>query len=892
MPTSRMLTTVGNSSPAPRVLASSASAPRLLSVVIASAALLFLLLAVPSAYGRKNGEEVSGGTVADTTKCVTAVRINGAGTPAGNSILSGGPGPRIDGVLDEPFWKNVPRSGNFTQYQPDEGKPASESTFVKVAYDDEAIYVGLEMYDSEPDKIVDRLTRRDRMLEADIVHVMVDSHHDHLTAYCFSLYSSGTQRDAYYYNDTNSDETWDAVWQSATKKTAWGWTAEMRIPFSCLRFSADDMRDPAAGTAVAWAGATGADGPVDPPERGTPSSVAQANGHKWGIYFSRNIARKGELDRWNHIPDSAGGFVSKFGHVAGIYNIKAPKRLEILPYAVSYGQTELAGPGNPDGRDYMHNAGFDAKYGLTSDITLNATINPDFGQVEADETVLNLSTFETWYPEKRPFFVEGNEIFATNFSLFYSRRIGRPPSLSPVDLGYYEERPAATTILGAAKVSGKTGGGTSIGIMEAVTQREKATYVSADGFRKKAVIEPEANYLVARVRQDILRNSTVGILATAVNQKDTNPDYTGGADWDLRFHDGDYQVNGQAVASRNWREKNGWGSFLGVQKSGGQNFRGSLSGQYLSRDLDLNRVGYLQRDNYQEYWGWLQYRTNKKWWIIRKTWNNLNLGYADNTDGVALTRGGNFNNNIQLANMWEIGGGVWLDYAVQYSDWETRGGPPSPIPFGQSWWFNLNTDPSKWLVLSSYLGGGDTSDGHFRECNLGITLQPRSNIEFAAEPGYRYNWAVSRWLANVPDAEGNRRDIFGEQKLHQLDLTMRGTVTFTRDLTLQVYAQPFFAAVHYSNFKKLVPPRSYEYVDSSVYDAATQRPDFNWASFNSNVIMRWEYRPGSALFLVWTQARETFENTGDFRFGRDWNGLYDTTPGNTFLVKVSYWWSM
>ncbi len=910
MPTARILTALSDSRLPRRVRVLPASASRLLFAALALAVLVFVLLAAPSAYARRTGDQSAGGSVADTAKCITAVRINGTGGPGGSGGLmgnpggpgrsavpdrSGIPGPRIDGVLDEPFWKDASRSGDFTQFQPDEGKPASESTFVRIAYDDEALYVGLEMYDSQPDKMVDRLTRRDRWLEADMVHVMIDSHHDHLTAYCFTLYSSGTQRDVYYSNDINSDDTWDAVWESATHKTPWGWTAEMRIPFSCLRFSADDMRDPAAGRMAAVTHAAGADGPVDPPEEG--AQVAQANGssgngHRWGIYVSRNIPRKGELDRWNHIPDSAGGFVSKFGHLAGIYNIRPPKRLEVLPYTVSYAETEPESPGNPDGRDYTHNAGFDVKYGVTSDITLNATINPDFGQVEADQTVLNLSTFETWYPEKRPFFLEGNEIFATNYSLFYSRRIGRPPSRWPGDASYYEERPAATTILGAAKVSGKTGGGTSIGIIEAVTQREQATYRDEYGVKKKAVIEPEANYLVARVKQDIMQNSSVGVMATAVTQKDFNPDYTGGVDWDLRFRGGDYQVNGQTVASRNWLEKSGWGGWLGAQKAGGKNFRGSLSAQYSSHDLDLNRIGYIQRDNYQEYWGWLQYRTTKKWWIVRKTWNNFNLGYADNADGVALTRGGNFNNNVQLANMWEVGGGTWLDYDVQYSDWETRGGPPAPIPVGQSWWFDLNTDPSKWLVLSSHLGGGDTGDGHFNDYSMGITLQPRSNIEFTAQPSYRSNWAVSRWLADVPDAEGNRRDIFGEQKLHRLDLTMRGTVTFTRDLTLQVYAQPFFAAVDYGNFKKLVPPRSFEYVDSSVYDEAERRPDFNWTSFNSNVILRWQYRPGSALFLVWTQTREAYRSIGDFKFNRDWNALYGAAPGNTFLVKVSYWWSI
>ena len=877
MPTARVLTTLPESPSAPRVLVLSASVPRVLLVALASAALLFLFLAAPCAYARRDGQEAPAGSVADTSNCVTAIRINGASGPGSSPDGPGAPGTtdptrspdhRVDGVLDEPFWKDAPRSGDFVQYQPDEGKPASESTFVRVAYDDEAIYVGMEMYDSEPGKIVDRLTRRDRWLEADMVHVMIDSHHDHLTAYCFTLYSSGTQRDAYYYNDTNSDDTWDAVWESGTQKTDWGWTAELRIPFHCLRFATDDLNGAAAG-------------------------IAQTNGHRWGIYVSRNIPRKGELDRWNHIPDSAGGFVSKFGHLTGIFNIKPPRRLEVLPYAVSYAETEPAGPGNPDGRDYTHNAGFDLKYGVTSDITLNATINPDFGQVEADQTILNLSTFETWYPEKRPFFVEGNSIFETYYSLFYSRRIGRSPSLWPGDADYYENRPSATTILGAAKVSGKTGGGTSIGVMEAVTQREEATYRDPYGVKRTAVIEPEANYFVGRVKQDIMQNSSVGVMATAVNQRDADAHYTGGVDWNLRFHDGDYQVSGQTVGSRAGKDKDGLGGMLLLEKSGGQNFRASLSADYRDRSLDLNRIGYLGRADSKNVWGWLQFRTTKKWWIVRRTWNNFNLGYNDNLDGVGLVRGGNFNNTIQLTNLWEVGGGSWVDYDRTHADTETRGGPPSPIPVGQNWWLYLSTDRSKWLGVFGQVGGGDTYDGHYNEYSMEVVLQPRSNIDLSVTPSYRNHWAVSRWLTYLTDAEGNRTDdIFGEQNLHRLDLTARGTVTFTRDLTLQVYAQPFFAAVDYGNFKRLVPPRSFEYVDSSVYDEDEQRPDFNWTSFNSNVVLRWEYGPGSALYLVWAQTREAFRSVGYFDFGRDWNGLYDTEPGNTFLAKVSYWWSI
>ena len=798
--------------------------------------LFFLLLSYFDALARNTDE--------DTVKSITAVRAN--------------PSAKIDGILDEDFWQKAPRSGDFIQFQPDEGEPASESTFVRVAYDDEALYVGMEMYDSEPDKIISRLTRRDRWVETDLVNVIIDSHHDHQTAYAFTVYVSGTQRDGYYYNDNWNDHNWDAVWESATRITDWGWTAEIKIPFHCLRFACEEN-------------------PV------------------WGFYCSRSISRKNELDRWIYIPESASGFVSHFGHLKGLKNLTPSRRLEILSYVVSYEQTEAKSQGNPDGRDFFGNFGFNLKYGITSNITLDATVNPDFGQVEQDETILNLSTFETWYPEKRPFFLEGFKIFETPFDLFYSRRIGKSPSGWPDNVDYYINRPSATTILFAGKVSGKTKGGTSIGILEAVTQKEKAEFMHDDGYSTKEVIEPEANYFITRVMQDVLKNSTVGIMATAVNQKSFHPAYTGGADWNLRFHDGDYQCRGQIMGSKTGLQEDGWGGMLSFGKEGGEHIRGSIGVEYLDRGLDLNHLGFLRRADYKEIWGWVQYKTTKQWWIVRKTWNNLNICLSDNLSGVKLTRGGNFNNSIELVNFWNLGGGIWTDFDNIYSDRETRGGTPAPIPIGTNWWLWLNTDSRKWWQVNPYFEMGDTWDGHFKAYSLWVNLQPKSNIEISGGPGYYRSEGVSRWLTYLEDVDGNRTDeIFGEQYMERFDMTVRATYTFTKNLTLQIYVQPFMAAVDYKNFKKLVPPDDFEYVDTSVYDENDEdnQPDFNWKSFNSNVVLRWEYRPGSTLFLVWTQSRETENGLGDFRFRRDWDNLFDTVPGNTFLIKVNYWWNL
>ena len=221
--------------------------------------------------------------------------------------------------------------------------------------------------------------------------------------------------------------------------------------------------------------------------------------------------------------------------------------------------------------------------------------------------------------------------------------------------------------------------------------------------------------------------------------------------------------------------------------------------------------------------------------------------------------------------------------------------PPAPIPIGQNWWVWFETNSRTWWQAGANVGGGQTWDGHYQSYEAWLHLRPRSNIELSLEPGYRTDRGVSRWVATLENDEDDETDddyIFGEQDMGRFDLTLRATITFSRDLTLQVYAQPFIAAVDYSNFKRLLPNEKYEYVDASVYDEAEEQPDFNLGSLNSNVVLRWEYRPGSTLFFVWTHAREMSGSDGRFDFSRDWDGIFATDYGNVFLVKLNYWWSL
>ncbi|HVP58790.1 MAG TPA: DUF5916 domain-containing protein [bacterium] len=802
----------------------------ILALAIATPAMIACMMpGAPPAAGQRSDDA--------SVKSIIAVRTNNH--------------PRIDGLLSDAAWQRAPLVGGFITYSPEDGKAPSESTAFQVAYDDQALYVAMRMYDSQPDKIASRITRRDREQEADEAYVVIDSYHDHQTAYRFMVYASGTQRDVYYYNDTSSDASWDAVWESATAITKDGWTAEFRIPFDCLRFASGEK-------------------PV------------------WGIAAGRYLSRKQEASRWPYIPESSGGFVSGLAHLQGLQNLRPPRQLELLPYGVSYRETKPEHPGGADQEDLVGNAGLDLRYGITPNITLTGTFNPDFGQVEADETVLNLSAFETFYPEKRPFFLEGSDIFGTRFNLFYSRRIGRAPSLRVPDAAYFTDMPTATTILGAAKVTGKTQGGTTIGILEAATQRERAKYADSQGASHQAVVEPEANYFVGRLKRDVLRNSYVGLMATAANQKTLNPAYTGGADWILRFHNGDFATYGQVLGSSTAPDQRGWGGFGRLAKEGGQNFRAYIETQYLDPKVDLNRIGFLTRNSLEEYTAWAQYRTTKKWWIVQRSWNGIYADRTEDLDGLMQNYGCDLESDIQLTNFWTADVGGWVDFGKTYFDWETRGGPPVPIPLGQSWRVGFITDQRKWWTLNPLAGGGDSWDGHFNSYDIEISLKPKSNVELSLEPSFRTERHISRWLKAIIDTSGNRQDIFGEQYNRRLQMTLRGTFTFSRDLTLQVYAQPFIAAVDYRRFKRLLPSETYEYVDKTVYDEAVERPDFNWKSFNSNVVLRWEYRPGSTLYLVWTQAREAHDTYGTLKLDRDLGGVFDAAAGNTFLVKANY----
>jgi len=758
--------------------------------------------------------------------------------------------PQIDGFLNEQVWQLAPAATDFLQRDPFEGQPATEATEIRVLYDDEALFFGCMMFDREPDKIVARLTRRDNEIESDVISVRIDSYHDHKTAYEFTILASGVKVDILQFNDAeDEDDSWDAVWDVKTQilpgddnssaPAIRGWSAEVKIPFNVLRY--------------------------------TPAPDGK---NIWGINFVRRLSRKNERTYWALVRKSQSGFISHFGHLILEGNLPKPRRFELLPYSV--GKTTILNKAlivpRASAQTYNLNAGFDLKYGLNSNLTLDLTVDPDFGQVEADPAVLNLTTFETFYPEKRPFFIEGTEIlrfttFGNNFGpgLFYSRRIGRAVAGS--------REPA--TILGAGKITGKTAGGLAIGILQAVTE--------------KKLREPAASYSLVRLKQDFLQNSTIGMIATAVARENRFPAFTGGVDWNLRFRESTYGIDGFWASSQTTQDARrrifGSAGRLRFGKDGGEHWLYSVGADFTGRHYNINDIGFFRRPNDYGLVYDFRFKEDQPGKIFR-AWSIRGDGHRRwNFDGAKLFNDYGLNIDWEWLNYWEMS--LRSRYAFPADDdRESRGLGLYRKPRNFSVGIEIDTDSRKPIIAE--IGQGYLYDvkGQRRWSTFfGAEVRPATWAEISFELDYGRTRDQEAWAAKLTDLSlsPNPISIFGFRDTNEYDVTLRSNLTFTRDLTLQIYGQAFVAKGHYDRFERLVTPTTlvpYNYSDS---------PDFNEKAFNLNVVWRWEYRPGSVLYLVWTQARTGKGENYFTRVRRDFRETFSLPAENVVLLKVSYW---
>jgi len=783
---------------------------------------------------------------------IPAITLAADGEPAGRTYAATviGKAPIIDGYLEPEIWQFVPPADSFVQYLPDPGKPSTESTEARLAYDDQAIYVAFTCYDSEPEKIIHRTCKRDSNGNSDLVEVDIDSYHDHRTGYTFIVNAAGIQEDDYRYNDGDADIDWNAVWQAEARLTDFGWTAEFKIPFSCLRFNKNDSEQ------------------------------------TWGINFIRVIRRKNETATWSPVSPEQQGYISNLGHLTGLKIHDGGGRLEILPYALSSVRIEPRRPGNPDGRAYAANSGLDLKYSFARrfNITIDAAFNPDFGQVEVDPAVLNLTTYETFYPEKRPFFIEGNKYFDTDFSLFYSRRIGRAPRRYPNDAAYIFDFPKTTTILGAVKAVGKSPEGWVFGAINAVTAEEKVRYVDGSGITRTAIVENLANYNVMRLKKEFDGGSSVGIMSTGAHQNGAIPVYSGGVDWTYAFKERSYTWELQAVGSRN--ENSGWGFNTNFMKNSGKHFRWSAGIEKESAKLDLNRLGYIRRGDYQGGWGWLQYRIIGNPSIFKELYNNWNCWYGFNGDGDRLNCGGNYNFWMLWGNNWSTGGGVELN-GSRYDDRETRGGPLYKLPPGWGLWGSLGSDYAKKIALSSWFSTGRHRRGRYFSNGNSLTLKPDDNVSVTIGPSYERTWNQYRWVGIQSDSAGSSH-VFARLRTEMVDFNLRTLITFDKKANVEVYSQLLLAAGAYNDFVGLIDPATFAQLPVPYQ----QDPDFRSHSFVINAVFSWEYSPGSMIYIVFTQGRSLYENQrGNLAPARDIDRLFEYDAENIFLIKLNYWLS-
>ena len=810
----------------------------------------------------------------------------------------------LDGKLNEEIWQQAPPVVDFLQRDPDEGRAPSQRTEARIAYDEGALYVAVRAFDNDPNRIVGILTRRDQRSPSDWIRIVVDSYFDRRSAYEFGVNPVGVKTDRYYFNDGQSDDSWDAVWEVEVEKDAEGWRAEFRIPFSQLRFN------------------NTSGGPV-------------------GFSIIREVGRLAETSTWPLLSRNANGFVSQFGELRGLKMSGAPKRFELMPYTVGKVDTRQVDDADPltSSPDPGGSVGLDLKYAVTPGLTLTATANPDFGQVEADPAVVNLDAFETFFPERRPFFVEGSGTFRFNMDcndgnctgLFYSRRIGRAPQGSPdVAEDEYSKQPDAATIIGAAKLTGRAAG-FSIGALSAVTAREDAEIAATDsvGYRSYTV-EPLTAYTVLRARREFQNQSSLGFMTTATNRQFdpatgflADGAYAGGLDYDLRLSP-KYSISGYLAGShiigntaaiQRLQENNVHtfqrpdADYLGVdegattlQGHGGSVSFGKIAGEstrfstflgYKSPGFDTNDLGFMRRADEKNQSNWFQWRNFRPGKYVRTRNFNINQYSGWNFGGDRLYSGGNVNSHWTFTNYYSIGGGYNLD-AAPFRDRVTRGGPgvlgnPSKTNF----WYYANTDNRK--PLSFYYNGShwaDTENSVRHDINPGVNWRATSSMTLNLGFRYNINHDDSQWVTNEERLDGATRYVFGRIDQKTVSFTTRFNYTMTPTLSLQVYAEPFVSAGAYSNYKELADGRAEKYQDRYTPYNYGGNADFNIRSFRTTNVLRWEYRPGSQLFLVWQQNKQDFQDLPDFRFGRDFGGVFAAPAQNVFLVKFSYWLNM
>lgn len=760
--------------------------------------------------------------------------------------------PVIDGLPEEAVWSRAAAIEDFIQLEPLEGALPSQRTRVRFLYDEEALYVGFDCLDDNPTAIVANAGRRDNTNQSDVIFISFDSRHDHLSSYVFGLSAAGTQIDVFLSSDSSDDSSWDAVWQSAVHRHEAGWSGEMRLPFKLFRFVEKDEM-------------------------------------VWGLHVKREIPRLHEEIFWMPMKKGEQGLVSRAGHLVGLKDVNASLALEALPYVAATHHSE---PGeDPENR---FRGGADLKWGLSSNITVDATVNPDFGQVEADPAELNLTAFETFFPEKRPFFIEGRDIFATNpyLNAFHSRRIGREPQRFDVeDEDEVILWPENTTILGAAKITGKTDRGATFGIISALTDEEFARVVDGNGEERNRLVEPMSHYFVGNIAKESLEGRhRIRLMCTSIlrRQDYASSSFSFGNSW--RSENG-FRSTGQTIVGSSVVEDHedrtglGWNAWF---DGGGRNVKFGVWTHHVDPTLELNDLGYLSRNAYRSNGVWVKFEAHEARGPFNSMDCHVELNYDTAWNWDKLDHGLRIETDFELRSFWELG----LEAGLQnqhYDDWETWDSDGNQglrtLRRGNHWAVLWAHSPPRQKLFGLYRlivqrfrdgGGGYRTGGELR-------LRMGEALNLSVEPEWRH---VTQDAQFVEESGGDY--IFAELEQRSLDLTARFNYNFSNTLTLETYLQPFMFWGNYERYRILISEGTRDFRPSPHSDPGY---DFTMESLNLNAVLRWEYRPGSTLYLVWARSHFDWIETQqlDFQPWRDLEANFRLEPENTIMLKISRW---
>lgn len=834
--------------------------------------------------------------------------------------------PVIDGLVNEDAWDAVPWSSDFVERVPDEGTPPLYQTKFKVMYDDKYLYVAIRAYDGEPDLIEKRLSRRDGFA-GDRVNVIIDSYHDKRTAFVFTTTAAGVKGEEFVSeNGNNWDDSWNPVWYTDANVDEKGYTIEMKIPFSQLRFG-------------------------------------KAKEQIWGFNINRTIFRVQERSLWQRIPNNQAGFISEAGELHGLVDLPSQKQLEIQPYTVLQYDNYPAEAGNPfrTGSDFKVNLGLDAKIGVTNDLTLDLTVNPDFGQVEADPGAIALDGFQIFFREQRPFFVENRNIFDFQFAngqdnLFYSRRIGRNPHRSAnLQEGEFANEPLNSRILGAAKFSGKTQDGWSLGVLETVTANEFAEIREVDGDTREEIVEPLTNFFVARAQKDFNeRNSFLGAIFTATNRslggnfnELHRAAYSGGIDFQHNWKNRDYFLDGNVIFShvlgsaeaieRTQRSitrlfqrpgathvavdptrtsLSGSGGRVELGKAGGGNWRYNGGVIWRSPELELNDVGFLRNTDEVIQFANASYL----WQIPTETYRNAGVNLEQLTEY-------DFQGNLNRLRFEGSGDINWINNArtrigfganfKRFSNFFLRGGPRWRRANSRYVFASFGSDNSKIFRYSlNYLNvHSDENVLGRNRYSIGLAYQPTDALNISFENEFEITKDRSQYVTALDTQEG-RRYILGNIKNDQFTSTLRFTYSINPDFSIQFYGQPFISRGRFSNFNFVSEATAEKFTDrvnfydenqiqevtntsgSSIFsvdenrdqieDYSFNNPNFSFAQLQTNLVVRWEYIPGSELFFVWARGSVGNRNTRDSLSDGIREQVFNTPAEDTFLIKATY----